>query len=113
MSVKPYVFDPRATRDRPLMRVPFQPWHRTLDPGVEDGEDDVLPGAPMQTADILRFVISFRNSLDPDVNGMDAAIESTEAMIRHIAGSLIVPDRPSSGRPPLEPGGDFGGVIQY
>jgi hypothetical protein len=100
----PYVFDPRTPRDRPLMRVPFRPWHRTIDPGVEDGEDDVRPDVPPELEDILRFVIQFRNSLDPDVEEMAAVIESTEAMVRHIASSLVAPDRPGSGRPPI--GGD-------
>ncbi len=113
MSDDPYVFDPRAPRDRPLMRVPFQPWHRTIDPGVEDGEDDVPPDVPMELADILRFVIEFKGTLDPDVEGQAEMIVAAERMIRHIAGTLLAPDRAGSGRPPIEPSEGVGGVIAY
>jgi len=87
------------------MKTRKKAWHRNIDPGVEDGGG--IPSAPIpNVSEMLRIAIEFRDSLDPDMENGDEAIETATNIVNLLSRSVLGPDRPGSQGSGL-------GVIEY
>ena len=110
MTGSPYIFDPQAPRDRRVIRTKSRPWHRTIDPGVDQG--DGIPNDPNEVGGMLSFYVDLKDSIDTTAPGGPETVALIEKSIAHIVANLpLGPDRP--GTPQGGSGGEIGGIAGY
>lgn len=111
MSDSPTYFDPSAPQERRLIRTRSRPWHRSLDPGVDTGDDEEETEGNIEAITLaLQTYREMRATFDgdtPEEEELRGVLDAATAMILRIAP--LQPDRPGRG------GGidGVGGVIEY
>jgi len=105
-----YNFDPVTPRDRRVMKTRSRPWHRTADPGVDQGGG--IPSDPIVIGDLVRFHVEVKNSIDVTAPGGPEMVATLEKIIAVLVENLpLSPDRPGGPRGGF--GDGPGGIIEY
>ena len=110
MTGSPYIFDPQAPRDRRVIRTKSRSWHRTIDPGVDQGGG--IPADPLVVGDLVRLYVELKDSIDTTAPGGPETVAIIERSIALLVANLpLGPDRP--GTPQGGSGGQIGEIVGY
>ena len=111
------IFDPTAARDRRLMKIRSKPWHRSIDPGVENGAG--IPKDAIRIGDLVRYFIELKATIDQEAEGGPETVANIERIVEVLVRTLpLTPDRAGSqatgvaspgGEPPPVQGSAIGG----
>jgi hypothetical protein len=95
MTASSYIFDPVTPRGRRVIKTRQQPWHRFLDPGVDNG--DGIPIDPLRLGGLLRYCVELKDTFDTTAEGGPETVAIIERTIALIVDTLPLETDRTSG----------------